>query len=238
MFFSLLILPCLSAHIKLRPRIGETLKEQLKRLYGDHIVVNYQASRRKMYGITDCENNAIRLIYGNSFYEWTCGNQSIPNPNHVNAEHVVPQSTFKEKTPMVSDLHHLISSPSKVNNARSNFPFGEFPYSEAFRWCTNNECTATAPDKSLYEEYSVLKKNTMFMPRVSDRGQVARAIFYFYTIYPDYNITDVGDVETFKKWNNLYPPQAHEIARNNAINRTQGNRNPYIDDPSLVDQVW
>ena len=75
------------------------------------------------------------------------------------------------------------------------------------------------------------------MPIKQDRGRIARAIFYFYTMYDQYSIS-VGDIELFKKWNRDYPPLYFEKLRNNRLNVSQGNRNPYIDDPSLVDEAF
>ena len=226
---------------RIRPIIKDnsTLRSELKRLYGDHTNRDYGSSRRQMYAHTDCENGKLRLIYGNNYYDWKCGTESIPSATYVNAEHCIPQSTFGKSRPMVSDLHHLISSPAKVNNARSNYKFGEFDYSECSKWCKDNNCDNNEPSDDQKDEYSCLRDSPKtWMPAKGDRGQVARAVLYFYTIYPDYKINTVGDVDTFKKWNREYPPQAHEIARNNAINRSQGNRNPYIDDPSLGDLAW
>lgn len=237
-FLHILLIPTISYKINIRPRIDQTLKDQLKKLYLDHDDKDYKASRMRMYGHTDCEYGALRLIYDTEVFPFNCGEEIIPSATYVNAEHVVPQSSFGKNRPMVSDLHHLISSPAKINNARSNYKFGQFDYSECKKWCNDNLCTATAPSDDLKDQYSCLSQTNVFLPRLEDRGEVARAVLYFYTVYTDYAISTVGDVETFKKWNRDYPPSAFEIARNNAINRTQGNRNPFIDDPSLADKVW
>ncbi|KAK8863652.1 hypothetical protein M9Y10_011340 [Tritrichomonas musculus] len=237
-FFNILLIPATSYRIKLRPRIDQDLKNQLQKLYVDHTDRDYASSRRQMYGHTDCEYGALRLIYDTEFFGFTCGKEEIPSASFVNAEHVVPQSTFGKKRPMVSDLHHLISSPNVINNARSNYQFGEFDYSQCNKWCNKNNCKLPVPSDDQKDQYSCVSSSNVFMPRKQDRGEIARAVFYFYTVYPDYKLSTVGNVETFKLWNRLYPPSAFEIARNNAINRSQGNRNPFIDDPSLVDQVW
>jgi len=158
--------------------------------------------------------------------------EAIPPGTSINAEHVVCQSLFDEKRPMVSDLHHLISSPNKLNNIRNNNIFGQVDY--------KNVCNTTEPSDDKKDLFSCLsgKPNKIWLPKKSDRGEIARAVFYFYTIYDQYSIQMIGDVETFKKWNREFPPSAFEIARNNAINISQGNRNPFIDDQSLVDKVW
>ncbi|MFT5350905.1 MAG: deoxyribonuclease-1, partial [Gammaproteobacteria bacterium] len=40
----------------------------------------------------------------------------------------------------------------------------------------------------------------------------------------------------FKVWNKIDPPSKQEKIRNDRIERLQGNRNPYIDKPSLAER--
>jgi len=221
-----------------RTRVGETVRERLKRLYKDHTVMSYKNARIQVYNAIDCENNKLWLEYSSSRYDWTCGGTSIPSSTVVNAEHTIPQSTFDEKTPMVSDVHHLFAAPTKLNSARSNYPFGEWSYDDCKTWCHEQTCQNTKPSGDMTEWSCVRSSTTGFMPRAADRGRVARAIFYFYTMYDEYSISTVGDVSTFKSWNKKYPPDSREIKRNEVANKTQGNRNPYVDDYTLVDQAW
>jgi hypothetical protein len=44
--------------------------------------------------------------------------------------------------------------------------------------------------------------------------------------------------EQLLAWHNADPVSATEIARNNASYNYQGNRNPYIDHPEYVAQIW
>ncbi|OHT14264.1 secreted nuclease [Tritrichomonas foetus] len=223
---------------KQRPRIGETVKERLVRLYKDHKVVSYKNTRILMYNEVDCVDDKINLIYGGNTYDWKCHGTGIPSATVVNAEHTIPQSTFSKKQPMVTDLFHIYSSPSKLNSMRSNYKFAEIDYDTCSYYCRNNECSKTRPSEETQDEYSCLSGDKKYwMPRKGDKGRVARSVFYFYTMY-DGSVSTVGDLNTFKQWNILYPPDAQEKARCDAINQTQGNRNPYIDDPSLVDEVF
>jgi len=57
---------------------------------------------------------------------------------------------------------------------------------------------------------------------------VARSIFYFFTMYPDYDISLVGDVNTFYEWHQQDPVNEADKKRNNATAGFQGNLNPYI----------
>lgn len=76
------------------------------------------------------------------------------------------------------------------------------------------------------------------MPMKSDRGRVARAILYFMTMYDDVKLEQVSDLATLKKWHAAYPPSQFEKIRNDRVNLSQGNRNPYIDHPEYVDMVF
>lgn len=221
----------------IRPRVGETVKETLRRLYKDHKVVSYKQSRIIMYNQVDCEDGHINLIYGDNTYDWKCGGSSIPSATVVNAEHIVPQSFFGKKNPMVSDLHHLFSAPSKLNNRRSNYVFKQMDYDQCLEFCRDNSCSTTRPSNP--DEYSCLGNDKKsWMPIKKDRGTVARAIFYFFTMYDDVDISRVGDVNTFKQWNRDFPPSDADKLRNYNINMTQGNSNPYIEDYTLVEKVF
>ena len=55
------------------------------------------------------------------------------------------------------------------------------------------------------------------------------------------NIVDnvmVGGYDTIVKWNRMDPVDEYEINRNNVIAEYQGNRNPFIDAPGLVDILY
>jgi hypothetical protein len=90
------------------------------------------------------------------------------------------------------------------------------------------------------DAYSELKKNTSFEPREDHKGNVARAVYYFYTMYPSKagNISRIADKDTLFKWHTDDPVDTAERIRNDRIEARQGNRNPYIDYPSLVAVAW
>lgn len=49
----------------------------------------------------------------------------------------------------------------------------------------------------------------------------------------------LGDLQSLKEWNRNYPPTSQERRRNDIIaGWYQGNRNPFIDNPSLVDSLF
>ncbi|EAX95448.1 secreted nuclease, putative [Trichomonas vaginalis G3] len=213
-------------------------RAELKKKYLNHNIYQYDDAKRYMYNNIDCQNGELHLIYGGNSIKWECGGTKIPSTTSVNAEHIVPESFFSKRLPMVSDLHHLISAPCKLNNKRGNYKFGNFSYDQVACWCINNDCTTNKPYNP--DDYSCLSKSNHWMPRVSDRGEVARAVLYWFTMYDDKDVKmeQVGDLQTFINWAKTYPPSEHEINRNNLVNQYQGNVNPYIVDPSLVDPAW
>lgn len=232
--FTTMFLACIA-----RPKVGETVRERLKRLYQDHTAYSYKDARTIMYNQADCENNQMWLQYSGYWYDWTCGGTSIPSSTVINCEHTVPQSLFGKELPMVSDLHHIFASPAKLNNARSNYKFVEADYSECKKFCRELECQTDKPSGDL-NDWSCLTNDNTWMPRAEDKGRTARAIFYFYTMYPTEagDMSLVADVDTLKSWNSQYPPDDREKTRNDVVNQTQGNRNPYVDDYTLVDQAF
>jgi len=56
--------------------------------------------------------------------------------------------------------------------------------------------------------------------------------------YPDGNVGELGDLQTLLEWHRNDPPDDFEMNRNNVIYDWQYNRNPFIDQPDLVEYIW
>ncbi|MCY1207694.1 Endonuclease I [compost metagenome] len=119
---------------------------------------------------------------------------------------------------MLADLHNLYPDQSRVELARRNALFGEVDDG-------GQSPLADCDFKSAYQ---------LVEPRDAAKGNVARAIFYMHT---EYGLPIVGQLQMFQQWNRLDPVDDEERARNNRIEALQGNRNRYIDDPSLADSL-
>jgi endonuclease G len=141
-----------------------------------------------------------------------------------NCEHVVPQSWFDKAQPMRADLHHLFTCEPDCNSFRSNIPYFDFdPLEEAVR----TDCGQRVEDK--------------FEPEFG-HGIVARATLYFLLRYPGM----MGDTSkemrksrlaVLKRWHKANPVTRYELHRNAEIFAVQGNRNPLIDFPKLIDDI-
>ena len=83
----------------------------------------------------------------------------------------------------------------------------------------------------------------MFEPRPSRRGDVARAIFYFYVRYASTNPDSTSlanfnrEEATLRQWAIQDPVDDYERGRNDVIYLVQRNRNPFIDDPALLERI-
>lgn len=160
----------------------------------------------------------------------------------MSREHCYPQSYMtkvSDNEPNYSDLHFLFTvHQSKVNAVRSNYPLGEVD---------PNSISSTF-------EGGIFGKNSdgtfVYEPRDFAKGIAARANFYACAAYhtadfpftlPTSNqfINELQFQEILKKWNKQYPPNNWEIARHEYIAQTsvQGNRNPFIDNPSWACKI-
>ena len=73
-----------------------------------------------------------------------------------------------------------------------------------------------------------------FEPPDHAKGNVARALVY---MSKRHDLPLPSNANLLKQWNEVDPPDEAERARNRAIQRIQGNSNPYIDDPSRMDSI-
>jgi endonuclease I len=146
---------------------------------------------------------------------------------------------------MVSDLHHLFPTHEAVSPARGSDPFGEIPdRAVAPSYGINADGTfakssgVPGDDPNAYSE----DRHEVFEPRGAHDGDAARAVFYFYTMYPGRAgaIERIvhADPRVLGDRHRRDPPDAWERQRNDRIEAAQGNRNPYIDDPDLVCRAW
>ncbi|MFS0576472.1 endonuclease [Sporosarcina sp. 179-K 3D1 HS] len=149
---------------------------------------------------------------------------SIASQHKFNAEHIVPQSWFRAKEPMKGDLHHLFACEPKCNRIRANFPYYEFnAIADSTRF--RNDC-------GIYD-------TNRFEPEYG-KGTAARALLYFILRYPeeiDDSYRGEINIPLMIQWHELFPADDYEKHRNQAIYEIQGNRNPFIDFPDLVNKI-
>jgi endonuclease I len=161
----------------------------------------------------------------------------------INLEHSWPQSKGAgEGTDGNVNMHHLFPSRSDVNADRADFPFKEIPDATTQRWYYRQFEMNTIPSNNVdaYSEYAA----NVFEPREEVKGDIARALFYFWTIYrEDATAADPGffnqQMETLCQWHYQDPVDEDEASRNEIIASYQdGKINPFISDCSLVMRAY
>ena len=79
------------------------------------------------------------------------------------------------------------------------------------------------------------------------KGDVARGVFYLAVRYngleivngfPDGIVGQFGDLQTLLDWHRNDPPDDYEMNRNNVVYNWQFNRNPFIDQPDMIEYIW
>jgi hypothetical protein len=215
------------------------LRSWLKAEYYDSDFSNlgYSEARRQMFSYTDENGGVIQCVY--SDFTQTAEYSTFPNP--MNTEHLVPQSFFGSAEPMRSDIHVLRPTHQSANSSRANWPFGEVPDMDA-RWYGLDQfgdyiATFDEPSPNVDFSESLIG---LWEPQEDRKGDIARQIFYFYTMYPTQAgpIDSLADSELLYQWHIQDPADALELQRNDRVELAQGNRNPYIDYADLVYDAW
>ncbi len=199
---------------------GEELVEALQAAAGPHTELSYTNARTHMFSTIDNVDGWVEGVY-TGFMLQTSG---IPDHTVMNTEHTWPQSLFDGSTPR-SDLHHLYPTASTVNSARGNLPFGVVVDADN-GWPQGGS--------SRGEDSQGV---TVFEPRDEHKGDAARSLFYVALVYDNpYDFLDYQEA-TLREWSLQDPVDEQEAARNSAIENVQGNRNPFVDHPGLLERI-
>lgn len=214
---------------------GQELKTWLHNLIDDHQPYSYYSTKDMMkYSDQNPENpDHVLLVYTGTSHpndDYGTGN------NQLNREHVWAKShgSFTDWLPMYSDVHNLKPCDASVNNDKGNKDFDE---------------GGTAHLEAIGCYYTTYT----WEPRDSEKGDIARIIFYMAVRYEGDNgeidleavdeintspAPEHGRLSTLLEWNLQDPPDPFEMNRNEVIGAWQKNRNPFIDHPQFAQLIW
>ncbi len=226
---------------------GMKLKSALNTIIADHIQFPYTSTNTDVWDIlkeTDKDtidpSKVILLFTG-----WTVdAAQEYNSGRGWTHEHVWAKSRGDFGTTLGpgTDVHALRPCDVSVNTARSNRWFG----------CGDYEYMDSDGATGCYTSSSTW----FWEPRDIVKGDVARMIFYMATRYegengeldlfvidsiPRDNKTKApvhGKLSVLLQWHNEDPVDDWERNRNEVIYSYQGNRNPFIDRPEFVEEIW
>lgn len=201
---------------------------------------------------------------GYSHNQKKCGNYS-DECDCYNREHSIPKSWFGGSTSGIGcDIFHVVPTDGKVNGMRSAYCYGEVKGTPEYTSLSGHKkgsgaailnarktiCAAAGSTTSC-------SAGTVFEPIDQYKGDFARGYMgvmaswnkdmtqaegsnFFQSSYSastNYGLTAYG-VALLMKWHREDPVSQKEIDRNNGIQQTQGNRNPFIDYPYLAEYIW
>lgn len=195
----------------------EAFRDCLLRAVSGHQGLSYADAREELFGSIHNRSGQVECVYTGE----QVTTSGVPEGEIMNTEHTWCRSWGANAWPAETDLHHLFPTTNESNSRRSSLPFGEVvdPF-----WSEGG--SAVGRNASL---------ETVFEPRDQQKGNAARAMFYFGLRYQ--LELDEEQEHIIRSWNVLDPPDDRELLRNDAIEALQGRRNPFIDNPDFVECI-
>lgn len=216
-----------------------------KGLWTAYLTTDLRSDKKIWDMYSDCEFEPTGKGIGKQ-----CGNYS-GECDCYNREHSIPQSWFgggtDNNTPG-TDIFHVVPTDGFTNSKRGSYVLGETSSGEAYGICKLGN--------SSFSGYS----GTVWEPADEYKGDFARGYFgtllrwagdyQSFTTSPgniifsgnntasgNFGLTTYG-VNLLLKWHRQDPVSQKELDRNDGIEKTQGNRNPFIDYPQLAEYLW
>jgi len=217
-------------------KTGSSLKSSLHNIIDDHTELSYSGvwdALRNTDKDPNNSSNVIEIYTGRSISNTENGGLV----DEWNREHVWAKShgDFGTSKGAGTDLHHIRPADVSVNSSRSNLDFDE-------GGSYHSVATSCRYDSNSWE------------PRDEVKGDVARMIFYMAVRYEgdsgevDLELTESvnngsdpyhGKLSVLLDWHQQDPVDDWEMNRNDVIyNNYQYNRNPFIDHPEWVHEIW
>lgn len=228
---------------------GTALYQAVLGTYKPIVVLDYSNARDTLFAkVLAIDDDSLRCIYsGHTLYL-----DPTQNPRQyvylggstlgMNTEHAYPQSKGASTGNARSDMHHLYPTRIPVNEARGSLPFAEIPDQQTQKWFYKAQVFTSIPaqNKDLYSESTT----TAFEPRESVKGDIARAIFYFYTMYTaealaaDQNFFNIQRT-TLCQWHDQDRADSVELIKTLRIAPYQENKpNPFVLDCTLARRMY
>jgi endonuclease I len=198
-----------------------------------HVDRGYAQARDGLFGIVSDPNRNDNVvdIYTGKVLSGVYDRKSAFDKG-LNTEHTSQQSGAATGIAQ-SDLHQLMPANIEITGRRGNEAYGVVSHQE---WSSSN-----GPDAS--KQGTDAQGHEVFEPRDAVKGDIARALLYFYVRYDRSrparytSASFMQELPTLLKWHEQDPPDDIERKRNDDVFSIQHNRNPFIDHPEWVGQI-
>ena len=230
----------------LEGKSGQALKDAVHNLTSQHTVFSYN-SLWIYFAETDCRPEDKRKVwdmYSDNTYYFRGGTSGVSG---MHKEHSLPKSWWggydeTQGYAGYTDINHLYPANGDANMAKSNYPLGEVS-----RATFDNGVTKVGSPKT----GQGVGSSTVFEPDGRYKGDFARTYFYMACAYQHYywKYTYMMNNNTWKtfndwsiellcRWARNDAVSDKEVDRNEAVQHSQNNRNPFIDIPQLFEYIW
>lgn len=226
---------------------GQDLLEALQDNFTPASVLPFSQSRDTLFGSIYQQGDSLRCVYT----DWPVYMPPGQDPTQaafqdgagLNTEHSWPRANGADLDPARADMHHLFPTRVDVNSDRGNLPFGDISDVLTDRWYYLNQ-ELTSPPANNRNAYSEYRQNVAFEPREVFKGNIARALMYFYTIYRDEANDEAPNFfnqqrATLCQWHNQDPVDELEWDRTFQIAIHQDDKpNPFVLDCTLAARLY
>jgi endonuclease I len=230
----------------LNGKSGQALKDAIHELAIRHTTLSY-GSLWAYFAETDCrddDNSKVWDMYSDKTYYFRGGTSGVYG---MHKEHSLPKSWWggydeTQGYAGYTDINHLYPSDGDANMAKSNHPLGEVSTASF-----DNGVTKVGSPKTGQGGGS----NSVFEPDDRYKGDFARTYFYMACAYQNYTwkytymLTNNSwkslndwSINLLCRWARNDAVSDKEVSRNDAVQKHQNNRNPFIDFPELFEYIW
>ena len=243
---------CASANIpagyysSLDGKSGQALKDAIHELALQHTTFSY-GSLWIYFAETDCQaddRSKVWDMYSDNTYYFRGGTSGVYG---MHKEHSLPKSWWggydeTQGYAGYTDINHLYPANGDANMAKSNFPLGEVSNTTFDNGVTKVGSPKTGQGGGCY---------AVFEPDDRYKGDFARTYFYMACAYQHYNwrytymmtnnswkTLNEWSIDMLCRWARNDAVSDKEVNRNDAVQRYQNNRNPFIDIPELFEFIW
>lgn len=225
---------------------GASLKKAVFSLVGStensYMYLSYGSGNRAtwwgFYATDRMADNQVIDRYSNDVRYFGSRGSSVSG---MNIEHSFAKSWWGGSTSPASyrDLYNLMPCEQGINSSKSNYAMGKVTSVKTTNGCTKIGSSAWGI--------------TVWEPADKWKGDFARGYMYMATAYQNLTWSSSGlNILEQNAWPTLKPEaselyiqwarqdavNAEEVQRNQAVHEIQGNRNPFVDFPNLMEYIW
>ncbi len=193
---------------------------------------------------SDNDDGSVLNRYATTMVTPAFDSQGVPL--NLGFDRIVPPEWWKSSDMMTSaamDLYNIVVCDQELMQKRKSLPLADVTNVESDNGFWRY---GTSP---LYGS----EKIQCIEPPAEYKGDFARALMYMVSVYPPSIWQGWGDVmllgneyptmrdhsvTLYLKWHYDDPVSPLELQRNDRIEAIQGNRNPFVDHPELIDYIW